>query len=219
MDSCRTSDLLLQNSSPTCINLEEEPRRSSHLKHGWCTNHASGGKWGKSNGILEVWQHFYIFLWKENYEGKKKNAIFLCHFLLEMQLKRERKPKVFWHTQGVCMKRTKLEREKKEGSRIAEDQSGVRMRSPTPRQHTCWWHPAPRWNRHIWNWTCPFPECRPSLSTGRPAERRESGHAAISGGRRTPTTWLRLWPARFLSGRAPVSSSRSCGPPPNRLTC
>lgn len=36
--------------------------------------------------------------------------------------------------------------------------------------NTCWWHPTPRWSRRIWSWTCLFPGCRPSLSTGRPEE-------------------------------------------------
>lgn len=46
------------------------------------------GKWWKSNGMLEVWQHFYIFLPKENYE--EKNAFFCVFFFGgELQLGRE----------------------------------------------------------------------------------------------------------------------------------
>lgn len=216
MDSCRTSDLLPQNSSPTCINLEEAQRMScKRCKHGlYSLTYVGPQTMLKGETVESHMPHlrcdttFLLILTKWKLWRK-------TFFLWELQLKRERKPKVFWETK---VWREPNRKEKKEASMNTEDQFEVRVMSLTPRQGTCWWHPAPRWNHHIWNSTCPFPGCRPSLSAGRPAERRQ---AVRSGWRRTPTTLrsrLLFWPARFLSGRAPASSSRSCGPPPNHLT-
>lgn len=112
----------------------------------------------------------------------KKNFHLLCHFkqcffvclvFFGIAAKKGANPKCSGK-QRDCISTQSNEKEKKGRQQQSwRSAGGEDDESDTP-ACTCWWHPAPRWNHHIWNSTCPFPGCRPSLSTGRPAERRRA---------------------------------------------
>lgn len=106
---------------------------------------------------------------------------FFC-FFLELLRKKEQTQSALGN-KGIAYQQSLIKKGKKGRQQQYWRSAGGEDDEPDTPACTCWWHPAPRWNHHIWNSTCPFPECRPSLSTGRPAERRRAvmlpGESAI----------------------------------------